>query len=185
MPHPGTMLGCVLFACTGITNVVSVSVTVDVAEATLAVDVKFVMPTAWSPSVQVVVSVSGTVVLSMPSIVEVGTSSARAATGTSAEVNPRYPESVGASWVAEATAASVTEVVLEKVLLQVKLLPSYACKTVLVSSANTFAVTQTVGATVTVEKASCCAESVTARAGSCPPWVKVPTGTSVGNDLRS
>lgn len=42
----GTLMGCVLFACTGITKSVSVRVMVDVAEALLAVDVKVVMPTA-------------------------------------------------------------------------------------------------------------------------------------------
>ena len=76
---PGTLAGCVLFACTGITKAVFVSVRVDLAEATLAVDVKVVIP--------------------IPSLL----SSVKVATGTSAEVNPRYSEPVDTGCVAEAT----------------------------------------------------------------------------------
>jgi hypothetical protein len=126
------LTGLALFACTGITKAVSVIVIVDVAEATLAVDVKVVMPVTSPSSVPVLVSVSETVVSSMPSTVEVGASSVKGATGTSVEVYSRFSEPVEASWVAEVTVASITEVVLEKVLLQVRLLSSYACRTVLV-----------------------------------------------------
>lgn len=61
----GTMIGCVLFACTGITNAVSVRVTVDVAEAAVAVDVEVVMPAASpvlpSPVAEPISSVRGSV----------------------------------------------------------------------------------------------------------------------------
>jgi uncharacterized spore protein YtfJ len=106
--NAGTLAGCVLFACTGITKAVFVSVIVGLAEATLAVDVKVVIP--------------------IPSLL----SSVKVATGTSAEVNPRYSEPVDTGCVAEATVAPIKAVVLENVLLQVKLLSSYACRTVLV-----------------------------------------------------
>jgi hypothetical protein len=46
MVGSGISMGCVLFSCMGITKAVPVRVTVDVAEATVAVEVKVVMPAA-------------------------------------------------------------------------------------------------------------------------------------------
>ena len=85
---------------------------------------------------------------------------------------------VFASPVAESI-ASETDVALGKVLVLC------ACIKELVSSANAVSVTQTVGATVMVESLPFCADSVTVRAGSGPPFVKVTADTSVGKDLRS
>jgi hypothetical protein len=105
----------VLFACTGITKAVSVRVTVDVAEATLAVDVKVVMPTV-SPVFSSPVAVSITSV-----------------TGVVGETvmlapYPLIPDPVVRIMapVPEVAQPPEPDVVLEKVWLHVKVLSLYA-----------------------------------------------------------
>ena len=173
----GTLTGCVLFACTGTTKAVPVRVTVDVAEATLAVDVKVVMPITSpvfaSPVAEPIspgTEVGREMFKPVPYPVLPSPAVGFAAPVPEAAQFPGIPK---------------PDVVLGKVWLHVKVLPLDACSSELVSSANTVTVTQTVGAEVVLEKEPFCAESVTMKAGSGPPWVKVTTGTSVDNDLRS
>jgi hypothetical protein len=173
----GTLIDCVLFACTGITKAVPVRVRVDVAEATLAVDVKVVMPVTSpvfaspvaepiSPGTEVVREMFEPVpypVLPSPAV------------GVAAPV----PEAAQFPGVPE------PDVVLGKVLLHVKVLLLDAWSSELVSSGNTVTLTQIVVAGIMLEKEPFCAEGVRVRAGSGPPWIKVMPGTSVENDLRS
>jgi len=173
----GTLIGCVLFACMGTTKAVPVRVTVDVAAATLAVDVKVVMPITppvFASPVAEPISPGTEVVREMfkPAPYPVFSSPAVGAAAPVLEAAqfPEVPE---------------PDVALGKVLLHVKAFPLDAWSSELVSSGNTVTVTQTVVAGVVLEKEPFCTEGVTVRAGSGPPWVKVMPGTSVENDLRS
>ena len=163
-----------MFACTGITKAVSVRVTVDVAEATLAVDVEVVMPAAppvFTSPVAEPISLVGRFV------------------GEIAMLAP-YPVLSGPlvgkmTPAPEAAQSPKPDVALVKVLLHVRVLPPYACSLELGSLANAVVVIQTVGAAVVLEKEPFCAESATGRAGAGPPRVKVTVDMSVGKVLRS